>query len=342
MQRQRVAFEYRVLRMWRFRFAVGLCLGLSAVLALPSGSANAQGFFQSLFGWGSSKPGPQPRIHRKSSPRENSTLPWLQQDTQPKTKTQSSRYRTMCVRTCDGFYFPISGNSERKDFRRDAESCNNRCGASAKLYYLGRESDDIKGMRDLSGKSYAQLPAAFSYRKKLKSGCTCRPMPWSAAERARHAGYAAYDAYRKLQEKRTREALELARNGAIPERTTEEALIASAEQQPDPASSPASPENDAMLQDEADGTAENTHDGLPVLRDIRPIELAAIASPALTVPVTTVSTTSLYRAEPVRPRRVAKRKSRRAPAQKSNVSLTGWLPTGGASNYTWPGDAPRR
>ncbi len=338
MQHLLGAFGYRVLRMWRFRFAAGLCLGLMAVCALPSGSANAQGFFQSLFGWGSSKPSPQPRIHRKSSPRDNNSLPWLQQDTQPRTKTQSSRYRTMCVRTCDGYYFPISGNSQRKDFRRDAESCTSRCGGSAKLYYLGRESDDIKGMRDLSGKSYAQLPAAFSYRKKLKSGCTCRPMPWSAAERARHAGYAAYDAYRKLQEKRTLEAIELARKGTIPEMSTEETVVASAQEQPAKSAS----STDAAADAETSQVAETTDDGIPVLRDVRPIELAAISSPALTIPVRTVSTTSLNRVEPVRPRRTAKNKYRRAPAKKSNVSFTGWLPSGGASNYTWPGDAPRR
>ncbi len=328
--------------MWRFRFAAGLCLGLTAVLALPSGSANAQGFFQSLFGWGSSKPGPQPRIHRKSSPRDNSALPWLQQDANPRTKTQSNRYRTMCVRTCDGYYFPISGNSERKDFRRDAESCNSRCGASAKLYYLGRESDDIKGMRDLSGKNYAQLPTAFAYRKKLKSGCACRPMPWSAAERARHAGYAAYEAYRKLQEKRTRDALELARNGIVPEHSTVEALIAAAGQTAASVTPEPGPGPDAAPEASASAVAEMTEEGIPVLRDIRPVELAAIASPALTIPVRTVSTTSRPGAEPIRPRKVVKKKSRRAPASASNVSLTGWLPTGGASNYTWPGDAPRR
>lgn len=320
--------------MWRFRFTAGLCLGLIAACALPSGSANAQGFFQSLFGWGASKPNTQPRIHRKSSPRENSGLPWLRQDGQPRTKTQSSRYRTMCVRTCDGYYFPISGNSERKDFRRDAESCNSRCGASAKLYYLGRESDDIEGMRDLSGMNYAQLPAAFAYRKKLKSGCTCRPMPWSAAERARHAGYAAYDAYRKLQEKRTRQAIELAKKGTVPEKSTEQAVVASAQEE-------LSNSLQTGLQADASPAAETTAEGIPVLRDIRPIELAAIALPALTIPVRTVSTTSLSR-EPIRPRRTAKAKSRRVTAKKSNVSLTGWLTSGGASGYTWPGDAPRR
>ena len=44
--------------------------------------------------------------------------------------------RTMCVRTCDGAFFPISSNATPDDFQRDADACQRRCpGAETALYY---------------------------------------------------------------------------------------------------------------------------------------------------------------------------------------------------------------
>jgi hypothetical protein len=45
-------------------------------------------------------------------------------------------------------------------------------------------------MTDLSGSSYGRLEAAFEYRRTSDSSCSCRPLPWSVAEQARHADYA--------------------------------------------------------------------------------------------------------------------------------------------------------
>jgi len=111
----------------------------------------------------------------------------------------------MCVRLCDGYYFPISSAVGSERFRKDASVCESRCGSSARLYYLGSQSDDIENMRDLQGRRYGDLKTAFSYRKRLRDACTCRPMPWSASERARHARYKAYDDYMKIQARREAE-----------------------------------------------------------------------------------------------------------------------------------------
>ena len=99
-------------------------------------------------------------------------------------------YRTLCVRMCDGFYFPISYTTSSAAFARDAEACTAACGGDARLFYYPNPGGDIEDMVDLMGRVYASYPTAFRYRKTLVKGCQCRPQPWSEAERARHRGYA--------------------------------------------------------------------------------------------------------------------------------------------------------
>jgi len=42
----------------------------------------------------------------------------------------SGTYRTLCVRTCDGFYFPISYSTTPSRFAEDAQACQRVCPAS--------------------------------------------------------------------------------------------------------------------------------------------------------------------------------------------------------------------
>jgi hypothetical protein len=85
-------------------------------------------------------------------------------------------YRTLCVRKCDGYYFPISFSTSRQLFSRDSAICQSMCpDTDVELYVHGmpnQESEDMVSW--LTGEPYASLPAAFSYRKKLDPQCTCR------------------------------------------------------------------------------------------------------------------------------------------------------------------------
>ena len=87
-------------------------------------------------------------------------------------------YRTICVRTCDGYYFPISFSTKPKYFVRDQNACSAMCPAgNAKLYYHAvpeQESDAMVSVADK--KPYSELPNAFNYRTagvKAVPGCTC-------------------------------------------------------------------------------------------------------------------------------------------------------------------------
>ena len=84
-------------------------------------------------------------------------------------------YRTLCVRTCDGYYFPISFSTLPNYFQRDAKACQDRCAAPAQLYYHQNPGGSIEQMVSIADNTtYKQLATAFQYRKQFKKGCSCK------------------------------------------------------------------------------------------------------------------------------------------------------------------------
>lgn len=83
-------------------------------------------------------------------------------------------YRTLCVRKCDGYYFPISTVTYRGNFLRDEMVCKALCpGTDVGLYAhpSGSESEAMHAISD--GLSYAALPTAYQYRRSFDPACTC-------------------------------------------------------------------------------------------------------------------------------------------------------------------------
>ena len=95
--------------------------------------------------------------------------------------SHTATYRTLCVRLCDGFYFPISFATRGDGLARDAEQCTASCGLEARLFYHPNPGGSVEGMTDLLGRAYSALPTAFTYRKTLVTGCSCRPPPPAVA-----------------------------------------------------------------------------------------------------------------------------------------------------------------
>jgi hypothetical protein len=84
--------------------------------------------------------------------------------------------QTVCVRLCDGFYFPINNRSHSDNFNEELAMCVGRCpGADVSLYVHG-SGEAVESMRStVTGEPYARLPTAFAYRKTLVSNCGCGP-----------------------------------------------------------------------------------------------------------------------------------------------------------------------
>jgi hypothetical protein len=92
-------------------------------------------------------------------------------------------FRTICVRSCDGFYFPISYATTSDRFRDDDQTCQRMCpAAEVSLYTYHNPGEEVAQAVSLSGRLYTELPAAFSYRKALNPACSCRRPGESWAE----------------------------------------------------------------------------------------------------------------------------------------------------------------
>jgi len=87
----------------------------------------------------------------------------------------SGTYRTVCVRTCDGYYFPISYSTSPSRFADDQRACQRECpAAEAILYSYRNPGEDIGQAMSIAGQPYTELPNAFHYRKEFNAACSCR------------------------------------------------------------------------------------------------------------------------------------------------------------------------
>ena len=88
----------------------------------------------------------------------------------------SNTYRTLCVRSCDGYYFPISFSTIPSRFDDDSNLCQNMCpNRDVSLYYHPIPAEDSEEMISYrTGQPYTDLPMAFSYRKQVNEACSCQ------------------------------------------------------------------------------------------------------------------------------------------------------------------------
>lgn len=90
-------------------------------------------------------------------------------------------YRTLCVRMCDGYYFPISFSTLPNHFARDAERCQSKCAAPAQLFYYQNPGGAVEQMVSTqTNQLYTELKTAFRYRKEYVQGCSCKEAEYQA------------------------------------------------------------------------------------------------------------------------------------------------------------------
>lgn len=132
--------------------------------------------------------------------------------------------RTVCVRLCDGYYFPISFSTTRSRLGKDEQACRSRCSGEARLFYYRTSGGSPETMVDRRGNAYADLKTAFLYRTGFDKSCQCRPEPWSNEARERHALYATKDWQKRSRrlarlEKRRKRGSRVAATGYQPSST---------------------------------------------------------------------------------------------------------------------------
>jgi hypothetical protein len=88
---------------------------------------------------------------------------------------QSGTYRTVCVRSCDGFYFPISFATVPARFADDEKTCKSLCpAAEATLFAYRNPGEDMSQAVSINGQPYSALPNAFRYRQEFNPSCSCK------------------------------------------------------------------------------------------------------------------------------------------------------------------------
>ena len=106
-------------------------------------------------------------------------------------------FRTLCVRLCDGYFFPISFAVGADGFEHDRRVCESRCGAQGRLFVHQNPGGSTEDLYDLTGRPYRALRTAFLYRTEYIASCTCQPQPWEQVSLDRHRAYALAAAARK-------------------------------------------------------------------------------------------------------------------------------------------------
>ena len=92
-------------------------------------------------------------------------------------------FRTLCVRTCDGFFFPISFATVPGRFGEDEQTCKRLCPAAETMLFAHRNpGEEVDQAVSISGTPYTQMPNAFKYRQAFNSSCSCRASGQSWAE----------------------------------------------------------------------------------------------------------------------------------------------------------------
>ena len=162
---------------------------------------------------------------------------------------QSGTFKTVCVRTCDGGYFPVSFATVQARFADDEKTCKALCPATeATLFAYRNPGEDINQAVSISGQPYSSLPNAFKYRTEFNPSCACKAagQTWSdalksvddkAAVEQQGDIIVTEESARKMQQRAQTPAkgTPAAKKGATPAGTTATAPPAAAPDTPPPA-----------------------------------------------------------------------------------------------------------
>jgi hypothetical protein len=138
-----------------------------SLCVMPLQTAQAQGFFDFLFGGPQRPPPAPPNYPPPPAPPIGRIAPApLGQENVNIEGGSTGHGVAYCVRLCDGQHFPM----ERLTNSTPVETCRAMCPASKTKVFFGAGIDAATA-RD--GARYADLDSAYVYRKQLVANCTC-------------------------------------------------------------------------------------------------------------------------------------------------------------------------
>lgn len=133
----------------------------AAWLLTSATPASAQGLFEMLFG-GFHRQAPPPEAQAYAEPFHD----FFRAPDRLRERADSGPASAYCVRTSDGFYFPMQAHAGVSA----AQACQAFCPASHTRLYSGSGIDHAVAS---DGSRYADLDTAYLYRKELVAGSNC-------------------------------------------------------------------------------------------------------------------------------------------------------------------------
>lgn len=130
-----------------------------------------RGFFESLFGGGDE---PRQQVVPDGPPIDAP-------NPDGETQTAHGGAQAVCVRTCDGGFFPL-GISSHHSGEDLTQMCQALCPGAEVAVFTRNPDADIKTAAGLDGKPYVDLPNALKFQKTFVADCSCRPKGKSWAE----------------------------------------------------------------------------------------------------------------------------------------------------------------
>ncbi len=81
-------------------------------------------------------------------------------------------YRALCVRLCDGYYFPIASAAKRSQFKTDSAACQSMyAGEGLAKLFVQRQGADVTDATSLDGERYGDQSYALAYRSSYDPSC---------------------------------------------------------------------------------------------------------------------------------------------------------------------------
>jgi hypothetical protein len=126
-----------------------------------------RGFFEQLFG--DLNPASRPNMLPAPGSYEEQSQSDEEQDHTPHGGSQA-----VCVRGCDGGFFPLN-YSARRDPDQLNDLCQALCPNASVRVYTRSPNKEIGTAVSLDGEAYSEMPNALKFQKTFDPACTCKP-----------------------------------------------------------------------------------------------------------------------------------------------------------------------
>jgi hypothetical protein len=81
----------------------------------------------------------------------------------------------LCVRTCDGGFFPLTNSARRSNLDELNNLCKALCPNTEATLYTRSTRGQLENSVSIDGASYSDLPNALKFQKAFDPACTCKP-----------------------------------------------------------------------------------------------------------------------------------------------------------------------